>query len=102
MPDSVPVTHTDEVEHRRILAEGINAALQGKISPILDVALATSPATSTTVPDFRVHPGSAILTLPLDAAGAAAGAYAIPGDQTFDIVHAASASARTVRCIIFG
>ena len=100
----VPPSYTDERVHRRLLAEGVNAALDGRIFPVFDVSLAVSPATTTTVNDRRVSSRTAVIVLPTDAttAGELTSIYVAPGDQSFVINHPANVSARTVRCVLLG
>lgn len=98
----VPLYHTDEGEHRRKLASAVNEALRGRISSILDVALLAG--TSTPVTDARVGPNTFVGLSPLDAnaAGDVASMYAVAGDGSFTIFHAANPGARTVRCALLG
>lgn len=60
---SVPVDHPNEEEHRRLLAEGTEAALEGKLRSISTFTLAASSLT-TVVTDRRVGPKSVIYAMP--------------------------------------
>ena len=108
---SIPVTHADEVEHRRLLAAAINEILNGRISSNGAVTLTASVAT-TTVTDRRVGVESTILFMPLTANAAAeqgAGTMYIkttdydPTNKQFTINHANNAQTdRTFRYLIAG
>lgn len=68
-----------------------------------EVALAVSPATTTTVPaEYLCSSTSVVVLMPLDAGAAALGIpRVVPAKGAFVIHHAASASPRTYRFLIF-
>ena len=86
----VPLTHTNEEEHRHDLALGINTLLDGKINAKGTVTLAAS-STTTTLADLRIGSTSVVLFTPLssNAATAMANLYVSSrGDQTATLTHA--------------
>ena len=101
----IPVTWADEVEHRRLLANGVNSLRDGKINATGSVTLATS-ATSTAVTDARVGADTIVLLMPTtaNAAGALATTYiGTVAKQSFTITHANnSQSDRTFKYAVFG
>lgn len=66
----VPVSHEDPVEHRRLLASGINQSLDGKINSVGSFTLEANQA-STIITDLRVGTQSVILFMPTTANAAA-------------------------------
>ena len=101
----IPVTWADEVEHRRLLANGVNSLRDGKINATGSVTIATS-ATSTAVTDARVGADSIILIMPTtaNAAGALTTTYiGTVAKQSFTISHANNSQAdRTFKYVILG
>lgn len=104
-----PEDHPNEREHRREIARTANRTARGHINSVLDLDLAVSPATSTTLTFAEIHPESAILIHPLNAAAVtdyAAGNISILeadiglGEAT--VSHSANASARSIRVVILG
>lgn len=67
---NVPYTHTNEQEHRRMLAFGVERLLDGKIRSFGEITLDANQS-STTLSDRRIGPKSAIMFFPLteNAAG---------------------------------
>lgn len=103
----VPVVMTNDTEHRRQLAQGINLALTGKMNVTLDVTLAANAA-MTTIHDPRIGFFSAITpAMPLTANGAtalAAGIWVDTMKKGSAVVHHASSANtdQTIRFVILG
>jgi hypothetical protein len=101
----VPVTWADDVEHRRLLANGVNSLRDGKINATGSATLAAS-ATSTAVTDVRVGADSVLLLMPTtaNAAGALATTYiGTVAKQSFTISHANNSQTdRTFKYAILG
>ena len=90
-----PVTHRNALEHRRLLANVANGALDGRTNNAASVTLTANQAT-TVVTDFRVGVDSVITFMPKTANAAAevgAGGMYISsrGKETFTITHANNA-----------
>ena len=101
----VPVSWGDDVEHRRLLANGVNSLRDGKINATGEFTLDTS-TTTTAVTDNRVGGDSTIVLMPTtaNAAGALATLYIGTVDkQTFTVTHANNAQAdRTFKYAVLG
>ena len=101
----IPVTWADEVEHRRLLANGVNSLRDGKINATGTATLATS-ATSTAVTDVRVGADSVILLMPTtsNAAGGLATTHiGTVAKQSFTVSHANNSQTdRTFKYVILG
>jgi len=92
---TIPVTWRDADEHRRLLADGANGAINGRTNAAASVTL-TANAASTAVMDARVGSDSVIVFMPKTANAAAevgAGTMYVSsrGKQTFTITHANNA-----------
>ncbi|MDE2100410.1 MAG: hypothetical protein KGL39_24370 [Patescibacteria group bacterium] len=110
---SVPVYMSNEVEHRRQIAQALNNAISGKLDATLDVTL-TPNATSTTIQDVRLSSTSAITpAMALTSSGATAVKNGIYVDTVTSqngpnppsaVIHHASSSAadQTIRFLIVG
>lgn len=101
----VPVTWADDVEHKRLLANGINSLRDGKINATGSFTMATS-ATSTVVTDVRVGANTVVLLMPTtaNAAGALATTYiGTVAKESFTVSHASnSQSDRTFKYALLG
>jgi hypothetical protein len=102
---SPPDLMTDQVEHRRQLAQALRNVMQGKLNAVLQVTLAAN-TTTTTVTDARIGASTGIFFSPLtaNAAGAISGLYVSAqkkGQATF--THANSATTdRTFNALLIG
>jgi hypothetical protein len=102
-----PTTWADAGGHRRLLANAVNAVIDGKINAVGSVTL-TASAASTVVSDLRAGATSVVLFMPTTAnaaAEAAAGGFYVSaqGKQTFTITHANNAQTdRTFRYVVLG
>lgn len=100
-----PETMTNDVEHRRKLAQTANLAMQGKLNAVTQVTL-TPSSTTTTLTDARIGATTFISFQPLtaDAAGAMSGLYVSSqkkGQAT--ITHASASSVdRTFNVLLIG
>ena len=59
----VALTHTDEAEHRLLLAQAVNKLFDGKVNSIGQVTLAAS-TTTTTINDRRIGLDTAVILIP--------------------------------------
>lgn len=64
--NAVPVTHANEMTHRRLLAEKINQINQGKFNCFIELTL-THDAASTTLNDARISAFSVLSFMPVTA-----------------------------------
>lgn len=103
----VPEVGTNDVEHRRKLARGINTALQGKLNAVVAFTLTANAATST-ITDARLTINSFIGFMPITAhASAEIGAGTIyvstRSNGTAVVTHANNAQLdRTYQLLIIG
>lgn len=104
---AVPTTHRSESEHRRLMANAINALNNGQIEATNTITLTISVA-STVFTDFRCGANSVISLTPTTAnASAEIGAGTIyvssRGKNTYTLTHANNANAdRTFLVTILG
>lgn len=100
----VPVDHPFEVEHRRMLAETTDQALEGKIRSVDSVTLTESSAT-TILNDRRIGPSSFIGFEPETANAKTEGTPYVTarGDGTATLNHANNAQTdRTYTYVVLG
>ena len=93
MARAVPVTWRDEVEHRRLIADGINGAIDGRTNNVGAFTL-TASTTTTAVTDKRAGGDSIITWMPTTATAAAAmdALYvSARGKETFTLTHDSAA-----------
>lgn len=100
----VPLAMEDNVAHRRLLAEGVNLSLGGKLNATLVVTL-TANAATTVISDPRLTAGSFIGFMPTTANAAAeigAGTLYVSsrGKQTATLTHANNAQADRTYCVV--
>jgi hypothetical protein len=101
----VQETMPNEVEHRRLLAQGVNGARQGKLNAVTQVTL-TANSTTTTLTDARIGATTGIYfsSLTADAAAALSGLFVSSqknGQAT--LTHASAASVdRTFNVLLIG
>lgn len=89
----VPVTFSDEKEHRRKLAEAIRRIFEGRVEWSMPVTLTANSAT-TTVSHPRLRSDSHLSFMPTtsNAAGGVGGLYvSSQGDGTATLTHANNA-----------
>lgn len=102
---NVPRFLDDEEVHRRLLADAVNLALQGKLNNTTDARL-RKDAVSTSVSDVRCGPNSVILPMPTSAdGGTALGTWSVKNrtSGSFVITHGStSTSDATLTYAIFG
>jgi hypothetical protein len=100
-----PQTLPNEKEHRRLIAQTANLAMQGKLNAVTQVTL-TASSTTTTLTDARIGANTGIFFSPLtaDAAAALGGLYVSAqqkGQAT--LTHASTASVdRTFNVLLIG
>lgn len=101
----VPRGHADTAQHLRLLADGVNRALSGRLNITGEVTLAAG-ATATTITDPRISAVSLILLDPRSASAAAALPSVYVGSQsngTAVLRHdSAPATDRTFRYAVIG
>jgi len=112
MPGGYPIApedHPNNIKHRREIARTARSAMLGHVNCVVDLSLDVSPATSTTLTNAEIHPGSGFFIHPLDVTAVTdyhAGNISIlgsnVGDGTATVSHSANASARSIRVAIFG
>lgn len=105
---NVPYVLTNEQQHRKALADTVNRINQGKFNATVDLTLAGSNATTTTLTDARIGGTSAVIpamgTTAHGAACLAAGIW-VTGilKGTCTVNHAANPNSdATIRFIIIG
>lgn len=102
----VPKVHEDEKEHRRLLAEGIERALNGNLNNTSASVRLNHNVSSTTVSDFRAGPDSVITFMATNLNGSAAlQRFHVDGqgDGIFVLHHVSTTTSdATVKYAIFG
>jgi hypothetical protein len=102
---TAPQAMTNEVEHRRKIAQTANLAIGGKLNAVLQVTLAANSAT-TTVTDKRIGANTFFGFQPTtaDAAAALSGLWVSPpSNGTATINHANNAQVdRTFNVLLIG
>lgn len=86
-------TEGQEVQHRRELAQAINAMLSGRSNAVGTLTLADG-TTTTTVSDNRFQSSMAVFLMPLTATAAAAVPFTYLSDRdagTFELTHDSTA-----------
>jgi len=85
----IPPVHANEVEHRRLLSQGVNSLFDGKINSVGSVTLDAGTNTTTLI-DLRIGVNSVILLMPTTATAAtanAAGIYITTTAESATITH---------------
>ncbi len=103
--EAIPLVFPDEEQHRRMLAQRLNGATEGRINAFIDVEVTASDVT-TVITDPRITVFSFFGVMAFDANGAAditAGIYwdnVTNGTATMN--HRSDGSTRTLRILIIG
>lgn len=103
--DVPPVSLPNEAQHRRMIAQCLQGAMQGKVNAVTQVTL-TPGATTTTLTDSRIGATTGIFfsALTADAAAAIPGLYVSAQQKgSATLTHASSSSAdRTFNVLLIG
>ena len=100
----VPVMHGNEEEHRRLIANALNGALDGRINAVGTLTL-TAGATSSILNDLRIGINTVVLLMPTtaNAATALASIFIVPTKESATINHANTADIdKTFNYAVFG